>query len=63
MAGQPSLGSGQLFPGYIIALGPFLRPSAAPYGQTPVPRPVIQSSDCLYRGLFIRDFLMLRYGL
>jgi hypothetical protein len=31
-AGQPSSGSGQLLPGPTIALGPFLRLSAAPYG-------------------------------
>jgi hypothetical protein len=39
-AGQPSTDDGQILPGPTIALGPFLRPSAARYGQTPVPTSV-----------------------
>jgi hypothetical protein len=62
-AGQPSAGDGQLLLGPIIALGPFLRPFEMPYGHMPVSISVLQCSDCLHCCPFIRDLLMLRYGL
>jgi hypothetical protein len=60
---KPFSRSSQILPGPTIALGPFLRPSAAPYGQTPVPKPILQSSGNVHLSLFVGDTLMLRHGL
>lgn len=62
-AGQPSSSRGQLLPGHTIALDPFLRLSVTPYCLVSVPISVLQCYDSFCCGLFLRDFLMHRYGL
>jgi hypothetical protein len=63
MAGQQSASDSQFLPGQTIGLAPYLRLSAAPYGQTSIPISVIQCSDNLQSGVFVTDFVTLYYGL
>jgi hypothetical protein len=62
-AGHRSAGGGQYFPGFAIALAPFLLLLAGPYDEMPVPIPLLQCSDGFYHGIIFTDFLMLLYGL
>jgi hypothetical protein len=57
--GHPSEDGSQLLLEPTIALGLFLRLSAAAYSYMPVPILVLQCSDSFHCGLFLWDFPML----